>query len=80
MSRTRPYRYRPNAEREVFAFIRDHVQEHGVSPTYREIGAACGSMAVSYVARIVLQLQRKEYLRQNGKARGIELLRTEWEG
>ena len=78
MSRTRPYRYRPNAQRQVFDFVRSYTEEHGVSPTYREIGEGCGGMAPSYVSRILRQLRDKGYLRNIGQARGIELLR-EWQ-
>ena len=80
MSRTRPYRRRPNAQRDVFTFIVECMDELQVAPTIREIGMGCGITSTSYISRILIELQRKDYIRQNGKARGIELLKTRWEG
>lgn len=59
----------------VLDFIRDFTEEHGVSPSYREIMEGLGLTSVSAVAEHVDNLVSKgALLKTPGEARSLEIL------
>ena len=60
----------------VLQFIATWAAEHGVVPSYREIGGALGMRSTNAVSEHVSALQRKGYVEmalQSGKARALRL-------
>ena len=58
-------------QRETLEWVKDFIQEHGMSPTVREIGAAFGTKSSS-VFDMLMVLERKGYLRRGDrKARSL---------
>lgn len=65
-------------QRELLEFLRAHVKAHGVSPSFREIGARFGFRSNSAAQGRVRILESKGYIHiRPHRARGIELLQTE---
>lgn len=59
---------------QVFEFIRDYWRRKGISPSYREIGRACGLSSTSSVRYWLDALERQGYIkRYRGISRGIVL-------
>ena len=59
---------------EILGFIRDHVAEHGVAPTVREIADRFGLRSTNAVADHLRALERKGVIeREERAARGIRL-------
>ncbi|MDX2139181.1 MAG: MarR family transcriptional regulator [Chloroflexota bacterium] len=62
---------------QVFAFIAQHIEQEGFSPTIREISAAC-YLGRSSVVRHLDKLEKWGWLqRHEGKARSIVITRQE---
>jgi SOS-response transcriptional repressor LexA len=62
-------------QQAVLDFLRDYMEEKGVSPSYREIMAGLGLSSVSAVAEHVDNLVAKGILKKNpGEARTLEIL------
>lgn len=62
----------PARERQVLAFVREHVRDHGHAPTTREIARACGLASASGASRVVDRLARAGLLaREHSRPRGI---------
>lgn len=63
-------------QREILELIREAVRQHGVVPTYREIGAKLGIGSTNAVSDHLRALMRKGYLEQfvgAGKPRSLRL-------
>jgi repressor LexA len=54
-------------QRKILRFIRDSVQRRGYPPSMREIGDAVGLASISSVSYQLAALERKGYLRRNGR-------------
>jgi repressor LexA len=54
-------------QRKILRFVRDSVQRHGYPPSMREIGDAVGLASTSSVSYQLAALERKGYLRRNGR-------------
>ena len=60
---------------EIFNFIRDFRAEKGISPTYREIGAACGITSTAIVRYWLDQLEMSGLIKRHKNVpRGIVIL------
>jgi repressor LexA len=53
-------------QRAMLDFIAAHVDQHGVSPTYRDIGAALGIKSTNGVSDHLKALERKGYIERIG--------------
>ncbi len=61
---------------QILKFIAELVEERGLPPTIREIGARFSISSTAGVRRHLEALERKGYLRRRGaRARGLELVR-----
>ena len=54
-------------QRKILRVIRDSVQRRGYPPSMREIGDAVGLASISSVSYQLAALERKGYLRRNGR-------------
>jgi repressor LexA len=65
-----------NRQREILEFIRTHIDQSGVVPSYREIGLAVGIGSTNGVSDHIKALERKGYLERggHGSARNIRLV------
>ena len=54
-------------QHKILRFIRDSVQRRGYPPSMREIGDAVGLASISSVSYQLAALERKGYLRRNGR-------------
>jgi SOS regulatory protein LexA len=63
---------RPN-EKKVFQALAKYIDDHGFSPTYRELQELLGLKAVGSVQKTVQQLIRKGHVVNTGKWRGLAL-------
>jgi repressor LexA len=64
------------AQRDTVRVIRQYQQQHGMSPTVRDVASARGIKSSSAI-EIIQQLETKGYLKRGkGKARAIELIET----
>lgn len=54
-------------QRKILRVIRDSVQQRGYPPSMREIGDAVGLASISSVSYQLAALERKGYLRRNGR-------------
>lgn len=63
---------------EVLAFIREHIEDHGYAPSYREIGEHFGLSSPATVHTHVQSLVEKGEVKvgEDGEARSIELVQT----
>jgi SOS-response transcriptional repressor LexA len=63
-------------EADCHAFISQRIEVSGIAPSFREIAYALDLSSTSRVYDLVVQLERKGYLRRLiAKARGLEVLR-----
>lgn len=61
-------------QRELLMFIRSHIGEHGIAPSYDEMMAAIGLASKSGVHRLVKALEERGYIsRLPDRARAITL-------
>ncbi len=66
----------PRRQQEIAEFIREHVESHGVPPTYREI-ADHFDLMISTVQESLAALERKGVVkRTRGKSRGLRLAQS----
>jgi repressor LexA len=66
----------PRRQHEIAEFIREHVESHGVPPTYREI-ADHFDLMISTVQESLAALERKGVVeRIRGKSRGLRLAQS----
>ena len=66
--------------KQVFEFIRDHIEKYGFSPTYREIAAGVGLNSSSTVKPHLDKLKesgRIEIITKNRQVRAIKILPTD---
>ena len=64
------------AQRDTVRVIRQYQQQHGMSPTVRDVAGARGIKSSSAI-EIIQQLESKGYLKRGkGKARAIELIES----
>lgn len=64
------------AQRDTIGVIRQYQQQHGMSPTVRDVASARGIKSSSAI-EIIQQLETKGYLKRGkGKARAIELIES----
>ena len=62
-------------QRQIVDFIAQYIQQHGYSPTLREIADAIGVSSLATVHEHLAALERKKVIRRvEGQTRGIELL------
>ena len=62
-------------QQAVYEFIRDTIENRGMPPTMREIGAKFGIRSTNGVEKHLLVLERGGYIsRERGKSRGIALV------
>ena len=62
-------------QRIALEIIADYIQEHGISPTYREIGAQMGKPSVSDVAGIIRSLKKRGFItKADGRRRSLRIL------
>ena len=54
-------------QRKILRVIRDSVRQHGYPPSMREIGDAVGLASISSVSYQLAALERKGYLRRDGR-------------
>lgn len=58
---------------KVFKYIKKYIEEDGLSPSYREIAAAC-EISLSYSHKLVVELKALGYVRiVGGKCRAIRV-------
>lgn len=57
-------------QQAILDFMRRFLREHGVAPSYREIGAAMGGIAVTAVMGHLEALERKGAIRRAALFRG----------
>ena len=59
----------------IFEYLYDFSLEHGYSPTYRQIGEACGITSTSLISLYLGQLQRAGVItRDSGVSRSILII------
>jgi len=69
------------ATKQMLEFITAYYDEHGLAPTYNEIGEGLGVKTKSDTFRVLQQLERRGYIkREKGVIRGIEILRRHDDG
>lgn len=61
-------------QKKVLDWIKAFIDENGFSPSYDEIADAVGIASRSGAHRTVKILIKTGYLRQNGNARGLEVI------
>jgi repressor LexA len=60
---------------QVLHFVKCYKLQHGVAPSYREIGAACGINSTSQVSLHLKQLEQDGYIKRlKGVPRGIVVM------
>lgn len=60
---------------ECFAFLRSHIAEKGIAPSFDEIGAALGLKGRSAVASLLSCIADRGYIRRlPNRARAIEII------
>ncbi len=60
---------------EILAFIRSHVQEHALPPTFREMMARFGIRSLNAISDHLQAIERKVYIKLGyGKSRAIQVL------
>ncbi len=65
-------------QREVLAFIEEHIDAHGYPPTGRELSDACGLGGPSGAQRMLQTLERKGFIsRSPGRSRALALVHPE---
>ncbi len=64
---------------EVLAYIRQHVEDHGYAPSYREIAEHFNLSSPATIHQYVKTLTEKGYLSnaEDGSARSLEVLKPE---
>lgn len=63
---------------EALKFISAHIELHGIAPSYDEISARAGRKSKNFAHLLILELERKGYLRRiPRRARAIEVVRAE---
>lgn len=73
-----PTLYLTKRQKQIYDFVRDHIQEHGYAPTLKEIGDEFGLSSPATVYKHVEQLVQKGYLRKAAhQGRGLELVDPE---
>jgi SOS-response transcriptional repressor LexA len=64
-------------KKKILAFIAEYIEEHGYSPTYREIMEGVGLYSCSTVSRHVTDLRKQGYITfEDGMSRTIRLLKV----
>tara|TARA_R100001530_G_scaffold24639_1_gene19959 strand:+ start:541 stop:942 length:402 start_codon:yes stop_codon:yes gene_type:complete len=62
-------------QREAFDFIAAHIDEHGSSPSFRQIGEGIDCKSTSQVASIINVLEERGYIiRLAGKKRSLSIV------
>lgn len=56
-----------NRQREVYGFLKDHIRQNGVAPTYEEIRRHFGFRSYNAVFKHLKQLERRGFLVNPGK-------------
>ncbi len=73
----RPPSYLTERQKAILEFIQEYQQQHGISPTHREIREEFGYSSFGTVYKHLKLLQKKGFLRRDwNQKRGLELLRT----
>ena len=69
------YRMKPLTpkQKRIIDFLRDFINEHGYSPSYREIATEFGFSSVATIAQYIKALESKGHLSIESRARSIEL-------
>ncbi len=66
----------PPSQRKVYQFIQTYIQEHGYSPTVRDICRGTGISSTSHVSYCLDRLEERGLIqRERGKARSIRLIK-----
>jgi SOS-response transcriptional repressor LexA len=66
-------------QKTVFDFIASYIEEHGYSPSYREIGSGCGLKSTSQVHGLVHRLKVRGWLRDRpgSSTRSVTIVRSQ---
>lgn len=65
-------------QRQVYDFIKEHIDSQGFSPSLAEIGSSCGGVSATAALAHVIALEKKSYVKRDPhQARGITLSERE---
>ena len=65
-----------NRQKELLQFIIKQIREYNLPPSFSEMATHLKIKSKNGVAKLLNSLQREGYIKTNGKARGIQVLKT----